>query len=291
MWEYPGFDPIALQLGPLAVRWYGLSYLVGIGGAWWLARRRAARPGAVVTPVQVDDLVFYVALGVILGGRLGYMFFYGFDQLLANPLNLLRIWEGGMSFHGGLLGVIVAFLLYARKIGAHVVDVADFSAPMVPVGLGCGRLGNFINGELWGKPGDGPFTMLVRSARLPPESAWGVDQVCARFGVAPCEIRLYPTQLVEAFLEGLVLFTLLWLFSARPRPRFAVAALFLLAYGVFRFGVEFLRMPDAHLGYLAFGWVTMGQVLTLPMILVGAGGLIWAYRRGGPGALPARQGA
>jgi phosphatidylglycerol:prolipoprotein diacylglycerol transferase len=288
MWDYPGFDPIALQLGPLAVRWYGLSYLVGIGGAWWLARRRAALPGAVVSPVQVDDLVFYVALGVILGGRLGYMFFYGFDQLAANPLNLLRIWEGGMSFHGGLLGVIVAFALYARKIGANLVDVADFSAPMVPVGLGSGRIGNFINGELWGKPTDGPFGMLVRAADLPRDSAWSVEQICARFQVLPCEIRLYPTQLLEAALEGLALFSILWLFSARKRPRLAVAALFLLCYGMFRFGVEFLRLPDAHLGYLALGWLTMGQVLTAPMIIAGLAGLAYAYRNGG---LPARQGA
>jgi phosphatidylglycerol:prolipoprotein diacylglycerol transferase len=286
MWEYPGFDPIALQLGPLAIRWYGLTYLIGIGGAWWLARLRARQPGAVVTPVQVDDLVFYVALGVILGGRIGYMFFYGFDQLIENPLNLLRIWEGGMSFHGGLLGVMLAFLLYARKIGANYIDVADFSAPMVPVGLGAGRIGNFINGELWGKPTDGPFGMLVRTADLPRESAWGVEGICQQFGVAPCEIRLYPTQLLEFALEGVALFTILWLFSSRRRPRLAVAAMFLLCYGVFRFGVEFLRLPDAHIGYLAFGWLTMGQVLTFPMILGGAAGLAWAYRRGG---LPARQ--
>jgi phosphatidylglycerol:prolipoprotein diacylglycerol transferase len=286
MWEYPGFDPVALQLGPLAIRWYGLTYLVGIGGAWWLARHRAQQPGAVVTPTQVDDLVFYVALGVILGGRIGYMFFYGFDQLLQNPLNLLRIWEGGMSFHGGLLGVIVAFVLYARKIGANYIDVADFSAPMVPIGLGAGRIGNFINGELWGKPTDGPFGMLVRTAGLPPESAWNVEGICRQFNVVPCEIRLYPTQLLEAVLEGIALFTILWLFSGRRRPRFAVSGLFLLCYGVFRFGVEFLRLPDAHLGYLAFGWLTMGQVLTLPMVLGGIALLAYAYRNGG---LPAGQ--
>lgn len=286
MWEYPGFDPVALQLGPLAIRWYGLTYLVGIGGAWWLARRRARQPGSAVTVAQVDDLVFYVALGVILGGRIGYMIFYGFDQLVENPLNLLRIWEGGMSFHGGLLGVILAFVLYARKIGANYIDVADFTAPMVPVGLGAGRIGNFINGELWGKPTDGPFGMLVRTAGLPRESAWGVEGICRQLGVAPCELRLYPTQLLEFALEGVALFTILWLFSSRRRPRFAVAALFLLGYGVFRFGVEFLRLPDAHLGYLAFGWLTMGQVLTLPMILGGTAALAFAYRRGG---LPARQ--
>jgi phosphatidylglycerol:prolipoprotein diacylglycerol transferase len=286
MWDYPGFDPVALQLGPLAVRWYGLTYLVGIAGAWWLARRRAERPGAVVTPAQVDDLVFYVALGVILGGRIGYMLFYGFDQLAANPLNILRIWEGGMSFHGGLLGVIIAFALFARKTGKNLFDVADFSAPMVPVGLGAGRIGNFINGELWGKPTDSALGMLVRSADLPPESAWSVDAICARVQVLPCEIRLYPTQLLEAALEGVALFTLLWLFSSRPRPRFAVAGLFLLGYGVFRFGVEFLRLPDAHIGYLAFGWLTMGQVLTFPMILAGLGMLAAAGRGGG---VPARR--
>jgi phosphatidylglycerol:prolipoprotein diacylglycerol transferase len=255
MWTFPGFDPIAVQLGPLAIRWYGLMYLVGFAGGWWLARRRAARPWSPVRPEQVDDLVFYVALGVILGGRLGYMLFYGFDQLVENPLNLFRIWEGGMSFHGGFLGVVAALALYARRLKVNVFDLTDFAAPMVPIGLGAGRIGNYINGELWGKVTDLPWAVVVNGE---PRHA---------------------SQLYEAFLEGAVLFTLLWWFSARPRPRLAVSGLFLLGYGCFRFAVEFVRVPDAHLGYLALGWVTMGQVLTLPMIL---GGLfcLWLASRG-----------
>lgn len=264
MWQYPGFDPVALQLGPLAIRWYGLMYLVGFAGAWWLARRRAARPGAPIGPAQVDDLIFYSALGVILGGRVGYMLFYGFDQLAANPLNIFRLWEGGMSFHGGFLGVLAALWLYSRRIGRGFFELTDFGAPMVPIGLGAGRLGNFINGELWGAPTTGPWAVIVD-------------------GVAR-----HPSQLYEAFLEGLVLFLILWFYSARPRPLMAVSALFLLGYGVFRFGVEFVRLPDAHLGYLAFGWLTMGQVLTLPMILGGLWLLFLAYARAGrPAPKPA----
>jgi phosphatidylglycerol:prolipoprotein diacylglycerol transferase len=255
MFEYTGFDPVALQLGPLAIRWYGLMYLVGFVGGWWLARVRARRPGAVCTAEQVDDLLFYVALGVILGGRIGYMLFYGWDQLVQNPLNLLRIWEGGMSFHGGFLGVLLAVWLFARKLAVPFWDVVDLIAPVVPIGLGTGRLGNFINGELWGGPTDLPWAFVVD-------------------GVAR-----HPSQLYEALLEGLVLFVILWVYSSRPRPTMAVSGMFALVYGLFRSAVEFVRLPDAHIGYLAFDWVTMGHVLTLPLI---GGGilLLWlAYRR------------
>jgi len=253
--EFAAFDPIAIRIGPLAVRWYGIMYLIGFAAAWWLGRRRAARPGSPVAPAQIDDLVFYGALGVILGGRLGYMFFYGLEQLAANPLSLIRIWEGGMSFHGGLLGVTVAMALYARKAGIGFLALMDFVAPLVPIGLGAGRVGNFINGELWGKP-------------------TGAD-----WGVVVDGVARHPSQLYEAALEGLVLFTALWLYSARPRPTMSVAGLFLLLYGLARFAVEFVRLPDAHIGYLAFGWFTMGQLLTLPMIAGGLLMLALAYRK------------
>lgn len=255
MFHYPNFDPIALQLGPLAIRWYGLMYLVGFAGGWYLARRRAQRPDSPVTVAQVDDLVFYVALGVIIGGRLGFMVFYGFQQILNDPLALFRIWEGGMSFHGGLLGVTAALWLYGRRIGRGLLSLTDFAAPMVPIGLGAGRMGNFINGELWGKVTDVPWAFVVDG-----------------------EAR-HPSQLYEAFLEGLVLFVLVWTFSARPRPVMAVTGLFMLGYGVFRSAVEFVRVPDAHIGYLAFGWVTMGHVLTLPVLIGGVVLLVLAYRR------------
>jgi phosphatidylglycerol:prolipoprotein diacylglycerol transferase len=247
MFQYLQFDPVALRLGPVAVRWYGLMYLAGFTAAWWLGRRRARRPGSPVTRQQMDDLIFYGALGVILGGRIGYMLFYGFDQLAANPLSLFRIWEGGMSFHGGLLGVIAAMGLCARSMKLAYVPLMDFVAPLVPIGLGAGRIGNFINGELWGKPTDVPWAFIVDG------------------------IPLHPSQLYEAFLEGLVLFVVLWTFSSRPRPTGAVCGLFLTLYGVFRFAVEFVRVPDEQIGYLAFGWFTMGQLLSLPMF---AGGLL-----------------
>jgi len=255
MIPYPEIDPIALELGPLAIRWYGLMYLVGFVAAWWLGRRRAARPDSPVTAQQVDDLVFYGALGVILGGRIGYALFYGFDQVLRDPLSLLRVWEGGMSFHGGFLGVVAAMALYARRIQSGFFRLTDFIAPLVPIGLGAGRIGNFINGELWGKPTSVPWGFVVDG------------------------VTRHASQLYQAALEGLVLFALLWLYSSRRRPPMAVSGLFLLGYGVFRFAVEFFRLPDAHLGYLAFGWLTMGQVLSLPMILGGVLLLWLAHRR------------
>ncbi len=256
MIEFAAIDPVAISIGPLAVRWYGIMYLVGFAAAWWLGRRRAARPGSPVTVAQVDDLIFYGALGVILGGRLGYMLFYGRAQLFADPLAIVKIWEGGMSFHGGLLGVIVAMALYARQVGVAFFPLMDFVAPLVPIGLGAGRIGNFINGELWGKPTDVPWAVIVA----------GVPR--------------HPSQLYEAALEGVLLFIVLWLYSARPRPAMAVCGLFLLLYGLARFAVEFVRLPDAHIGYLAGGWFTTGQLLTLPMLAGGALLLGLAQRRG-----------
>ena len=258
MFVYSHPDPVALSLGPLHVRWYGLMYLLGFLAAWWLARRRAARPGSTWTPVEVDDLIFYCALGVILGGRLGWMLFYGTERIFADPLSVLRIWEGGMSFHGGLVGVLVALAMFASRRGKQLADVFDFTAPLPAIGFGAGRLGNFINGELWGKPTDVPWAVVVDG------------------------VPLHASQLYEAFLEGLVLFAVLWWFTSKPRPRWAPSGLFLLCYGVFRFAVEFVRVPDTNRGYLFLDWVTMGQILSFPMIVAGLWMLGVAYRRNQP---------
>ncbi|HET7201844.1 MAG TPA: prolipoprotein diacylglyceryl transferase [Steroidobacteraceae bacterium] len=256
VYSYP--DPVALSLGPLHVRWYGLMYLVGFLAAWWLARRRAARAGSTWTAGDVDDLIFYSAVGTILGGRLGWMLFYGTERLLADPASIIRIWEGGMSFHGGLVGVIVAMALFAQRRGRRAVDVFDFMAPLPAIGFGAGRIGNFINGELWGKPTDVPWAVIVDGTPL------------------------HPSQLYEATLEGLVLFLILWWFTSKPRFRWAPSGLFLACYGVFRFLVEFVRVPDANRGYLLLDWVTMGQLLSLPMIVAGLAMLAYAYRRRDP---------
>ncbi|MCG7200973.1 prolipoprotein diacylglyceryl transferase [Marinobacter pelagius] len=259
MLQHPQFDPVAISLGPVKIHWYGLTYLVGFVAGWWLGRLRTRKPWSPVTEEQMGDLLFYLALGVILGGRFGYVLFYNFDTFLADPLWLLRVWEGGMSFHGGLLGVIFAMWWYGRKVGSGFWRLADFVAPLVPVGLGAGRIGNFINGELWGKPTD---------------VSWGMV-----FPQAPDSLARHPSQLYQFALEGVALFVILWWFSANPRPRMAVSGLFLVCYGIFRFLVEFVRQPDPQLGYLAFDWLTMGQVLSTPMILAGAALMFIAYRR------------
>ncbi|MGD8407826.1 MAG: prolipoprotein diacylglyceryl transferase [Thiohalophilus sp.] len=248
------FDPIAFEIFGLDIHWYGLMYLVGFVGAWWLGRLRARRPGSDWKAAQVDDLLFYGGLGVIIGGRLGYILFYNFPVFLEDPLVLFRIKEGGMSFHGGLIGVMLAMWLFCRKYQKSYFAVMDFVAPLVPLGLGAGRIGNFINGELWGKPTDLPWGMV--------------------FPLAGPQAR-HPNPLYEAFLEGLVLFVVLWWFSARSRPKRAVSGLFALLYGVFRFAIEFVRTPDAQIGYLAWGWLTMGQLLSLPLIAVGVY-LLWS---------------
>jgi phosphatidylglycerol:prolipoprotein diacylglycerol transferase len=257
MWVYPNFDPVALRLGPLQVHWYGLMYLLGFAGGWWLGRVRASRPSSGWSARQVDDLLFLAVLGVVIGGRLGYVLFYNFAAFLEDPLVLFMVWRGGMSFHGGLVGVLAAVWWFARRQKFSFFQVTDFLAPLVPLGLGVGRLGNFINGELWGRVTDVP---------------WGL--VFPHAGPAP----RHPSQLYEAFLEGLVLFVILWLFSSQPRPVRATSGVFLVCYGVFRFAVEFVREPDLHIGYIAFGWVTMGQMLTFPMILFGLALIWWAYR-------------
>jgi phosphatidylglycerol:prolipoprotein diacylglycerol transferase len=232
-------------------------YLAGFLAGWWLGVVRARRPGSGWKPVEIGDILFYIALGVILGGRLGYVLFYKPGHYLSHPLEVFAIWDGGMSFHGGLIGVILAMAWFARATQRRFFAVADFIAPLTPIGLGAGRLGNFINQELWGAPTDLPWGMVFRTGGPLPR---------------------HPSQLYEMALEGIALFAILWLYSRRPRPLGAVSGLFLVAYGSFRFLVELVREPDAHLGYLAFGWVTMGQVLSVPMILLGAWLMWWAYR-------------
>ena len=261
MLTFPEIDPVAIALGPLKIHWYGLMYLVGIGGAWLLARTRLRRFDPSWTQDTLSDLIFWAACGVVIGGRFGYVIFYNFPQFLADPLWLLRIWEGGMSFHGGFLGVMLAMWLFARRTNKQFFEIMDFVAPLVPVGLGAGRIGNFINGELWGKPTDLPWGMLFPT--------WS----------DPAQLARHPSQLYQFAMEGVAMFVILWLYSSKPRPTMAVSGVFAISYGVFRIIAEFVRVPDAQLGYLAFGWLTMGQLLSLPMVALGAGLMIAAYRR------------
>jgi phosphatidylglycerol:prolipoprotein diacylglycerol transferase len=258
MFVHPQFDPVAVHLGPLAIRWYGLMYLVGFALLLVVGRYAIrTRPHATWTARDLDDALFYGILGTIVGGRLGYVLFYKLHDYLADPAAILRVWEGGMSFHGGFLGVVAGMWLFARTHRKHWLDVTDSIAPLVPLGLACGRLGNFINGELWGRATDVSWAMVF------PQ----VDRV-----------PRHPSQLYEFALEGVVLFLILWWYSAKPRPRGAVSALFLMGYGMFRFGVEFTREPDSFLGFLA-GGMTMGQWLSLPMIAAGAALYAWSRRR------------
>ncbi|WP_263082048.1 prolipoprotein diacylglyceryl transferase [Endozoicomonas sp. Mp262] len=258
MIAYPDIDPVAISLGPLKVHWYGLMYLVGFACAWWLGTLRAKNSARLWKPEQVSDIVFYGAMGVVIGGRFGYVLFYNFDYFLQNPLWLFHIWEGGMSFHGGLLGVLLAMCLYARKLDKSFFQITDFIAPLVPIGLGTGRLGNFIGGELWGRVTDVPWAMV--------------------FPRDPSQLPRHPSQLYQFALEGVTLFAILWWFSSKPRPRMAVSGVFLLVYGLARILVEFVRQPDAQLGFIAFDWLTMGQILSLPMVLLGIGFIMYAYK-------------
>jgi phosphatidylglycerol:prolipoprotein diacylglycerol transferase len=263
MLTYPHINPIAVSIGPLRIHWYGIMYLIGFVAAWLLARYRARRPGSTWSALDIDDLIFYCAMGVILGGRIGWCIFYGHDVIAENWANVFHIWDGGMSFHGGMLGVTAAVWLFARIKKKHFADVLDFVAPLPGIGLMAGRIGNFINGELWGKPTTLPWGFRV----VEPDG-----QVVAR----------HPSQLYEATLEGLVLFLILWWFTAKPRPRLAPTGLFLVVYGFARFTVEWVRLPDANIGYLVGDWLTMGMLLTIPMILAGAIMMTFAYRRDQP---------
>jgi phosphatidylglycerol:prolipoprotein diacylglycerol transferase len=247
MLTHPNFDPVVFSFGPLAVRWYGLMYLLAFGAFWGLGTRRIASGLAPVSREQLDDLLFGGIVGVILGGRLGYVLFYKAGYYFSHPLEIFAIWQGGMSFHGGFLGVLAAMAFVAYRQKVNWWDLMDFIAPLVPIGLATGRLGNFINGELWGRVTDVSWGMVFRGAGPLPR---------------------HPSQLYQMALEGIALFALLWWFSSRPRPRMQVSALFLLGYGTFRFVGEFAREPDAFLGFLALG-LTMGQWLSLPMIAVG----------------------
>lgn len=257
MWHYPEFDPVLVSIGPLSIHWYALSYLVGISLVWWSLGRRAKARGLAWNDEQISDMIFYGMLGVILGGRMGYVVFYGWQNLVQDPLSLFRVWEGGMSFHGGMLGVLFAMYLFGRRLGRGFFAVTDFIAPSVPIALGCGRIGNFINGELPGRVTDMPWAAIYPG------------EVVGR----------HPSSLYQAFAEGVVLFAVLWLFSRRPRPPVTTSGMFLIAYGLLRLTTEFFRTPDSQLMFVAFDWMTMGQLLSLPMVVLGLGFIYYGYQQ------------
>ena len=276
---HPQFDPIALQLGPLAIRWYALSYIIAFVLFIWLGRRRIEKTNTVFTKEMLDDILTWGVFGVILGGRLGYVLFYKLSDYMANPIDILKVWEGGMSFHGGFLGVLVAMWFFARKHRLNTFQVSDFIAPLVPLGLASGRLGNFINGELWGRITDisafyamgfpqASYEDLKAAAHNPQWAQW-----LGEYGVLP----RHPSQLYQFALEGICLFIIVWIFSKKPRPMGQVSMVFLGGYGVFRFIAEFARQPDDYLGLL--NGISMGQWLSLPMILLGIIGFIYFGQR------------
>mgnify|MGYP001113764281 CR=1 FL=1 len=259
MLKHPNFDPVALSLGKIKIHWYGLMYLFGFLAGLMLGKLRARQAWRGWSQQQVEDILFYIVMGIILGGRIGSVLFYNMDTFLADPLYLVRIWDGGMSFHGGFLGVVFALWLFARKHNKHFLAVGDFIAPLVPPGIAFGRFGNFINGELWGRQTDVAWGMLFRHD--------------------PDGVLRHPSQLYQMAGEGIALFLILWWYSSKPRPRSAVAGAFLFGYGVFRTIAEFFREPDAHIGFLAFDFLTMGMLLSMPMIVLGGAMLVYAYRK------------
>lgn len=256
MINFPAINPIAFSIGPLKVHWYGLMYLIGFISAWLLARWRVKHYKLNWTAEETGDLIFYGALGVIVGGRLGYMLFYNAHQLISSPWNIFKLWEGGMSFHGGLIGVAIAMIIFAYKFKKPFLEIADFVSPLVPLGLAAGRAGNFINGELWGRVSDVPWAMVFPGTDGQPR---------------------HPSQLYELGLEGIVLFIVVWWYAAKPRPAGCVSAVFLIGYAISRLIIEFFREPDKQLGFIAFDWLTMGQILSIPMLLGGIG--LWWIRR------------
>ncbi|QTR49422.1 prolipoprotein diacylglyceryl transferase [Candidatus Thiothrix anitrata] len=257
MFIHPQFDPVALAIGPLQMHWYGLMYVLGFLGFLIIGKMRARQPGSVMTPDRVDDMMFWGAIGVVAGGRIGYMLFYNLKGLLADPVSFFYIWDGGMSFHGGLLGVILAMFLLARRWKLRFFEVSDFVAPLVPIGLFTGRIGNFINAELYGRHTDVPWAVVFPNADNLPR---------------------HPSQLYQALLEGVILFVLLHFYRKASPPVGAISGLFLVGYGIARILAEFVREPDAHIGYLA-GGITQGQLLSLPMVLLGLFFMWGAYKK------------
>ena len=277
---HPQFDPVLISIGPLAIRWYALSYIVGFILFTILGRRRIAQGNSVFTKETLDDFLTWGILGVILGGRIGYVLFYKFSDYLANPLDILKVWEGGMSFHGGFLGVVVAMWLFGRKYNISILKLMDTVAPLVPLGLASGRIGNFINGELWGRVTElnAFWAMGFPQARYEDAEAAAHNPLWAewlqQYGMLP----RHPSQLYQFALEGICLFVIVWIFSKKPRPAGQTAALFLGGYGLFRFIAEFARQPDDYLGLLTLG-LSMGQWLSVPMIVLGAIGFVWFGRK------------
>ncbi len=257
MLKFPQFDPIFVNIGPFAIHWYGMMYILAFLFAWLLANWQANHSNGRWNKEQIGDLIFYAAIGVVLGGRIGYVLFYDLARYLQHPLEIFAIWQGGMSFHGGFIGALLSMIYFGKKYKKSFAEVSDFVAPLVPIGLGFGRLGNFINGELWGRVTTMPWGMVFPY----------VD-----------DVPRHPSQLYELFFEGIVLFFIVFTFSLKPRPRFAVSSVFLIGYGSLRFLVEFFREPDIQLGFVATDWMTMGQMLSVPMIIAGVLGLIYSYK-------------